>query len=320
MVARLDILKGSTGINNVDDESRLGFDSQSYLQQLSVGTNIDIDKTHRINRRKGYRRVSVLSFNSFYNVDDRFLVCKYGIAGGLGWWCITFDGDTWTPVARLEPETNVLRNRYFRYGNDLRFMNGLVKGSIDLTLFEAQDPTAISNWTNNAYVGPDTKMELYEPPIGHLMFQFNGRLYVAQDNVLWFSRPFAYDWFRMATDFIPFDSRIRMAIPVEDGFFVSTNTTTYFFRGSNPDDFVMKEVASYPAVEWTEKFVSGDNFNENIVGPGVDSKVAIWASTKGICVGLPNGSFRNITKRKLVYNSKDVGSSVVIDDRFICVT
>ena len=89
-------------------------------------------------------------------------------------------------------------------------------------------------WTGDAYVGPPTTKTFDDPPIGHLLEHFNGRIYVANGCTIWYSEPFAYAWFNMAENFIPLASRVRMIRAVRGGLFVSTEEKTIFLPEAAP--------------------------------------------------------------------------------------
>jgi len=45
---------------------------------------------------------------------------------------------------------------------------------------------------------------------------------------------------------------------------------------------------------------------------------AMWASTKGICVGTPDGRLINLTSRRLDYPGAIFGAGICFDDRYVC--
>jgi predicted GIY-YIG superfamily endonuclease len=48
------------------------------------------------------------------------------------------------------------------------------------------------------------------------------------DNVLWYSEPFAYNWWDMARNFIPLSYHVRMVRSVRDGLYVGDEKGVYF--------------------------------------------------------------------------------------------
>jgi hypothetical protein len=97
--------------------------------------------------------------------------------------------------------------------------------------------------------------------------------------------------------FAQFDSDIRMVRSVGSGLFVSSMTKTYFLTGLLPSEFSMKEVASFPAVEWSDArdSVDGGDIGFN---PGL---CLLWASPEGAILGTPDGMVINLTKKNIIY-------------------
>jgi len=145
-------------------------------------------------------------------------------------------------------------------------------------------------------------------------------MFVAQDNVLWYSMPFSYHSFDLNKGNLVFPSRITMVKSVvssfaeRGGLYVSDENKTYFMSGMRPKEFIQIEVADYPAVEGTGILIDGRK-----VGKGdVQNNVIMWVSTEGICLGSPDGVFMNLTERKLKYPKANSGAGVCIDDKYVC--
>lgn len=125
-------------------------------------------------------------------------------------------------------------------------------------------------------------------PPGHLICYYKGIMYVADGNVIWYSDPYQPERFQMARNYIQMSNRITMMMPVQDGIFVSDGEVK-FLRGSSPKDFNVILCAEYDAIEGTAQHFDAKYMES--VGKGV-----IFATPRGICVGLPGGSFRNLTE------------------------
>jgi hypothetical protein len=122
-------------------------------------------------------------------------------------------------------------------------------------------------------------------------------MFASSGPVLWWSEPFRFDLFNLAEGFAQFDSDIRMVRSVDGGLFVSSTTKTYFLTGLLPSEFAMKEVANFPAVEWSDanERVDGGDIGFN---PGL---CIVWASREGAMIGTPDGMVINMTKEKIIY-------------------
>jgi len=106
-----------------------------------------------------------------------------------------------------------------------------------------------------------------------------------------------------------------MVRAVKDGLYVSTEYNTYYLNGYHPKEFFQTKVADYPAILGTDVLIDG----RKIRSGEIKDKVVMWASTEGICIGGPEGLFENLTERKLVYPSANIGAGVCIDDRYVCL-
>jgi len=130
-------------------------------------------------------------------------------------------------------------------------------------------------------------------PGGHIIRQYNGRMYCAHDNVLWFSQPFRYGLKKTSKDFFQFPSKIKIVQPVDNGIFVVAGNT-YFLSGREPKEFIQTLVSEDDGIEGTGLTLSGDSF-----GLGFDKNVGFWYSTKGAVVGLLSGELKLLTENRL---------------------
>ena len=298
MAKPLTVFRGSAGLNNKVDPVNLHYDPDTGVSELAVAYNVDIDRRGRIARRKGFRKVHAAAVHSLF--------CDGGH-------CLFVSGDA---LKRLNPDytatalravTPGARMRYVQVDGDIYYANGFEKGVVRADGLSYE-------WTGGAYVGPPTTKTFEDPPIGHLLEHFNGRIYIANGCTVWYSEPFAYAWFNTAENFIPLASRVRMIRAVRGGLFVSSSEKTFFFAGSGPKEFSPTVVADYPAIEGADVIVEGSRVaSGEIVG-----RAAMWASPRGVCIGGPDGTFRNLTERKLEYPSANVGAAYYRDGVYLC--
>lgn len=143
-------------------------------------------------------------------------------------------------------------------------------------------------------------------PAGQIIRYFKGKLFVADNNILWFSQPLRYGLCKEADDYFQFPGRITVVEPVEDGIFVIADKT-YFLKGTNSDEFSLDDyVNSDGAIEGSSLQVTGDDF-------GIESErtIAFWVSTSGLVLGLPGGSIKNLTSKHVAIGKNIVkGSSL----------
>lgn len=150
--------------------------------------------------------------------------------------------------------------------------------------------------------------QLGEPaPAGHIVSWFRGRTLVAEGPALWYSAPYRYELFMLGKAHKTMPADITMVAPVEDGVFISADMT-YFASGVSPEDWVLRAVASYPAIPGTLSYVPVEG---GYVGDGLPGRVAVWASTRGHCVGTNGGSFKNMTEGRFSYPTAQRGAGIL---------
>lgn len=291
------IFKGSSGLNTKIDPVRIKFDPETGIDDLAVAVNVDHDSTGRVTRRKGFAATSrTESIHSLFCEDGK--TCLFVTDTSL---CQLHTDYDYTSLATV---TSGARVDYCQVGPKVFWVNGHQKGFVE--------NWANNNWTKGTYYGPTSTRQLSDPPVGSLLAYHGGRMYVIQANTAWYSEPYNLNAFNLAENFLWFEDAIRMACPVDDGIFFGTDRKTYFIAGF-PPQAAEKTIASYPPVEGTAKRIDLSKFgNGQLTGIGW-----IWTSTKGICVGGPQGLFLNATEKKLEYNNARYGAGIVIDDRYV---
>jgi len=290
------IFWGSTGINNVVDPTRIAFDYRKGITDLAFGVNIDIDDTGRPSRRKGMERQRQGRWTGLFD-------CGGYAIGILAATLYVIERDF--SIRGIRNVTEGSRLRAAIAGGKTYYVTGHEVGIV-------HHREALA-WEAGSYVGPDTRREISGPPIGHQVAFYNGRMYVAAENIIWYSEPFSYGWFDLARNFIPLPDRIRMIAPVADGIYVSDDEGTYFLHGGTPMEFARRQVQTAPAIEGTDVRCDGHKLHAlQLSGP-----VQIWTSTDGIIVGANSGQTINITEGRLTYPPARYGSAAVIGGRYV---
>lgn len=292
---KLKIFSGTTGLNNIDDPVRLKFDSERGVTDLSIAYNIDIDKTGRISRRKGFSSVKAGDYHSMFSCGA-YALCVSGT--GL----LVFESDySTTSIATV---TAGARVSYAKVGDVIYFCNDYEKGKVTDRVYSA--------WVADTYVGPDTTKIVSDPPLGHLVGLFNGRMYVAVDNVLWYSNPFAYSQFDMARNYIGLNDRVRLFEGVQGGMWVGTAKEIIFLKGSNPHEFVYAVAAEYGVRQGSAVRVETSLMNKQAQGIGV-----LMVTEEGVCLGTPTGELINFTRERLSYPSGTYSAGIIKDNVYI---
>ena len=141
-------------------------------------------------------------------------------------------------------------------------------------------------------------------PAGTLLAHHNGRIYVADGNILWYSEPYNYGLCDLRFNFFMFSDQLTMLGRGEfpGGMFVATTERTYWLRGGTPDAMNMLEILRYGAPRTVPVLVDGSV-------AGVEGKVEMWQSHKGLCIGGSDGSIINATDKKVAI-PKSSGAAV----------
>ena len=148
--------------------------------------------------------------------------------------------------------------------------------------------------------------QFMEPlPGGHILRHFNGRLYCARDNVLWYSRAMRYGLHKPEEDFYQFAAKITVVQPVTDGLYVVADKT-YFIQGNEPKTATLIVVSDDTGIEGTGISTDGSAF-----GLEASVMVAYWFSNKGAVLSLPNGKLQQLTEDRLALNAMRHGVSML---------
>ncbi len=175
------------------------------------------------------------------------------------------------------------------------------------TIPNAQTTYTISAVQHDAF--PLTTQFLSPPPAGDFIGYWKGWMLVAKDNVLYPSEPYAPELFdlRKAVRFL---DRITMVAPLNnktDSCWIGTGSQVIWLGGDVPDKWVYNPVADYGVIPGTLAYADGELLAEASRG----NTVAMFATTRGLCVAHSDGAFRNLTEDRYAYPSMDRGASIV---------
>ena len=275
-----------TGLRNTVARSRLG------PSELVTGRNIDLDNTNQPRRRRGYERVATGSFHSLTTVGDRTLAVR--------------DGD----LVRVYPEYSITTLRsdlgpdrvvFVDVAGTTYFSSRASSGKIlpDDTVQDWGMVTSAGEWhspvVNPTSTLPDLNGKLIgPPPMAEHLTLYNGRIYLAHDNVLWMTELFLYDYVDRTRNFLQFESKITGLIAMADGIYVGTATAVWFLRGSVGQ---MQRTRMTPEgmVEHTATTVPAEALP--LQDPTL-GEVAMFVSPSGVCAGLAGGTCFNLTRDK----------------------
>lgn len=274
------------GLNTVDDPSTSIYDEDTGIRDLTAAVNVSIDNTGRVSRRKGRNKVVSGEFHSLWSTSTD----SYVVEETPSWGSIMRVG---TDLQVYGVQSGLSKNKrmsFLDWNGDTLYSNTVNNGIIVNGVSAA--------WPVGTYEGPKTTRQFDKAPVGSHLEKHQGRVVIAVDDALYFSEPYAPGLFNLKL-FWPMESRILMVKSVDTGLFVSDELKTYFLSGTSPLDFIQTEEASYPAHEWS---VAHDEVELVDIGLGESEETGvIWSSEEGVCIGLPNGKIKKVTKRRMEY-------------------
>lgn len=274
------IFSGALGLNTVDTSYRAKF-QRNGLCDLTAAVNVSIDRSGRVSMRRGIEKLQTGSFHSLFCDGGACLVAGDDHLYQVG---------TDYSLTEIASGLQGTRIAYAQSGEKTFFTNGYQSDYVKNGM--------VSLWEMNKYLGPDTTRHFSKRPVGSHLTIHSGRMYVAQENVLWWSEMFQFGLFNLGESGVQFHTKIRMVRSVDTGLFVSTEKNTYFLAGNKPMEFQKRTVANFPAVEWSDAIqrVPLAEIGFKSGGLGV-----LWASPEGAIVGSPEGFVKNLNKDKIIY-------------------
>ena len=165
----------------------------------------------------------------------------------------------------------------------------------------------------SSFSNPHRTLGLDKAPTGHIVKYYKGRIYIASDNILWYSEPLQYQHFNSASNYIEFPERIREIMPTEDGIWIGSDKL-YYLSGENPDALtrVIKEYIKI--VEGTSTKVSGSYVHMDGIPPGYKWYVT---SDLGVFILASQGIAVNLTSQNTEIERADLGSSLFLQSKGI---
>lgn len=287
------------GLNTVTDPARLKFDADTGAWESPRLLNVDLDATGRVNRRRGFSSLQTGAWHSLWSAGDIGYVVsgttlyEVNAAGVLR--SVKADMVDGHPVSYVDVDGVVY------------WCNGVQKGKII-------DGETVE-W-EGTYPHPNSIRIVGEPPIGHLLEVHSGRIYIAVENVVYFTEGAGlYDFVCMADGFLPFfPSKVTMMRAVDDGIYIGTAAGVDFVGGTDPSKFQYRRVTRSAPVQGTDVLVRGDTISSQPPG-----HVAVWADGEGINVGLSGGTVNSITRRKLRFPAASQGAGLLYDTKYVAL-
>lgn len=135
-----------------------------------------------------------------------------------------------------------------------------------------------------------------QPPVGSVIGFDNGRIFIAQGNILWFTRPYSLHLVDPETSFFQFPADITfLQVQPESGLVIGADQTYWVPSGfTDPAQVPLRTLAPYKPFGTTGQIIDGKDIGNGLIG-----KYSIWPSEQGICIIGPGGNnFQNLTEQQ----------------------
>ena len=162
---------------------------------------------------------------------------------------------------------------------------------------------------------PLITQHLRPAPPGQIVDNLNGgRTLVARDNVLYYSEPYSLELFDLRKNFT-YPSRITLVVGMNSGAYIGTADDVVWMDGTVPEKWTSTPKLSYGAIPGAVTVCSKDMVNAGAEGGRLMGEkgrlVAVFATTRGVCVGEDNGMIVNLTQERFLYPAQDKGAMLV---------
>lgn len=259
------------GVNNVQDAAVLGRFADPrvpVLTELTEAQNVDLGDRLEVVMREGYARTYTGTPHSGWSTKDhtRAYVVEAGVLK-------QFFGSTTSALLTL---SNNDPAAFAEVNNIVVFSNGTDIGVIDSA-------------GASLFAAPSGRPFKAAMPAGQCVAFYAGRLWVAHGSTLTRSDAYDIEARDERLSDIPLPGRITMTVPVSGGLWVSAGNSTAFLKGG---DEAYDNTVPYPALLGSALQGEAEWFGIK----GITGEVAVWRSSRGVCLGTSDGAFFNLSE------------------------
>lgn len=156
---------------------------------------------------------------------------------------------------------------------------------------------------------------LFAMPAAKFLTVYNGRMWGASGNVVWFSEPYRYGHVA-PHNYLRFPARVDMVVSVgtagQSVLYVAAGNVTYRLTGADPQKMERSVAFKRGAVPFSATIVPGNIFDIE----GLTADVAFWTTTHGVqCIGTPTGDVIPLTENRAYASSGAVSGSAMFVER-----
>lgn len=307
-----EFMQRSGGLNTVLDPERLqqGTRENGYEVEFAQAVNISLDERGLPSLRNGFLEAVDGIFHSLFCKGGECLVIQER-AEDAALMRINVDYSLTGVRSGL---TKNLRMAWDQSGGDIFYSNGAQTGYVRSGVSSA--------WPVNTYQGATADLQFVTsiPLANHIAFQQGGKVLLAVGNAIILNHePFHYGLFELSHGNVAaFESDVTLLAAVKGGFFAADGSRTWFFRQLEGwYRYKQEQVEVAPALVGS---LAHDPVVLREVGFEADGFGRIWASTKGVCIGMDDGAFLNLTQAKIKYPAGHSYGSCLVKDHTVIHT
>ena len=291
---------GFTGLKNTVDATRL------TEKELERAINIDLDDTGQPHRRRGRTLMSSGAFHSLFTSDSGKL---FGVRNQtLG---VIRPDYSFKPIKTgIGAQPPISQLAYVQLGDQIFFSSphecGILSQNHEIV---APWGPATDIWLSPV-INPTAGLPaiagrlLGAPPLATYLAYWNGRIYLAQDNLLWATELYLYSMTDKTKNFFQFEAPITMVGAVGDGLYVGTQEGCWFLSGSSLKELKRVRVLDSPVIPGSMVTMPSEVANPPQVDLGQDTPVSLgllFMTTNGYCAGQNSGQCFNLTESKFIF-------------------
>lgn len=285
------IIDRFAGLRNTVSEERLA------PGELSAAVNIDLDDSGQARSRRGYVKRADGRFHSLKHVAGHALVVRDGVLGTI---------DTQYNFAGLQ-QVGDDKVSYTEVSGTIYFSNGTASGKIvDGQVQPWGELVSPGRWISPVMVSSETlgkiAGKLYgAPPLATEIEAFNGRIYCAVENVLWFTELFLYDQVDKTKNFIQFEHKITMLAAVDDGLYVGTEGGLFFLSGTAARGLKQTKITTEQVVRGSCVRVQADQIHPNASRAAIPKQKALaFLAADGVHAAFNGGEVHDLTRGRVL--------------------
>lgn len=288
------LLQAFLGLKNVVNRERLG------PQDLAQAVNIDIDDVGQPRMRAGYRKRHNGAFHSLYSAPWEHPIITLGVHDGN---LVQINDDY--SLRLIQTGAGSAPVCYVQVGDLVYYTGDNISGKINMLTGERSDWGGPDRWLSpvinpTATLNPIRGKLLGKPPSATSMAYFNGRIYMAQGNVLWATELYLYEYVDKTKTFIQFEHDITLLAPVIDGIFIGTTAALYFLSGTF-GKMRRQDIQKEGVLPGSAVFVPTDKVDQQISNANTSKYAVLFMTAAGACVGFAGGGIHNLTQDRVEF-------------------